>query len=47
MQETVLNSIKTLKRHCKVTLNVFKKVFDDDIEYYLYGSFFCLKSKFY
>ena len=28
----MLNSIKTLKRYCKVTLNVFfnKKFFDDD-----------------
>ena len=32
MWETVLNSRKTLKRYCQVTLNVFfnKKLFDDD-----------------
>ena len=32
MLETVLNSIKTLKKYCKVTLNVYfnKKKFDDD-----------------
>ena len=29
-QETVLNSIKTLKIYGKVTLNVFKKKIDDD-----------------
>ena len=31
MKETVLNSIKTLKRYCKVTLNVFlnKNSYDD------------------
>ena len=32
MQETVLNSIKTFIRYCKVTLNEFfnKKFYDDD-----------------
>ena len=38
MQETALNSIKTLKRYYKITLNVCfnKKKFDDDKKIYLY-----------
>ena len=38
----MLNSIKTLRRYCKVTLNVFfnKKIFDDDKSFYLYDRFF-------
>ena len=42
MQETVLNSIKILKRYCKVTLNVIfnKKFFGDDRKNYFYYRFF-------
>ena len=38
----MLNSIKTLKRYCKATLNMFfnKKIFDDDKSFYLYDRFF-------
>ena len=41
IKETVLNSIKTLKRYCEVTLIVFfnKKIFDDDKKNYLYNRF--------
>ena len=40
--ETVLTSIKTLKRWCRATLNMFlvKKVFDVTKKIYLYGRFF-------
>ena len=39
----MLNSIKTLKRNYKATLNVvFKKIkFDDDKKFYLHGKFLC------
>ena len=39
----MLNSIKTLKRYCQVTLNVFfnQKLFDDDIKSYLYDRCLC------
>ena len=34
--KTVFNSIKTLKRYCKVTLNMFeKKTFDDNKKNYI------------
>ena len=41
----MLNSINTLKRYCKATLNVFfkKKMFDDDKKFYLQDKFFVLK----
>ena len=34
----MFNSIKTLRRYCKVTLNVFfnKKIFDDDKKKIIY-----------
>ena len=32
----MLNSIKTLKRYCKATLNMFKKNFDDDNFFLIY-----------
>ena len=37
----MLNSIKTLKRYCKITLNVSlkKKKFDDDKQFYLNDKF--------
>ena len=38
----MLNNIKTLKRYCKATLNMFliKKIYDDDKIFYLYDRFF-------
>ena len=38
----MLNSIKTLKRNCKATLNVFfkKKKFDDDKKFHTQDKFF-------
>ena len=44
----MLNSIKTLKRYYKVTLNVFfnKKTFDDDKKSYLYDKFFVSNQNF-
>ena len=38
----MLNSIKTLKRYCKATLNLFfkKKKFDDEKKIYLHDNFF-------
>ena len=38
----MFNSIKTLKRNCKATLNVIlrKKMFDDDKSFYLHDKFF-------
>ena len=38
----MLNSIKTLKRHCKDNLNVFLKInfFVDDKKFYLNDKFF-------
>ena len=38
----MFNSIKTLKRYCKATLNMFfnEKNFDDDKNFYLYDRFF-------
>ena len=38
----MLNSIKTLERYCKVTLNKFlnNRNFDDDEKIILYGKFF-------
>ena len=47
--KTVLNSIKTLKRYCKVTLNIFlvkKKIYDDKKKLST-GQIFCVKAKFY
>ena len=44
----MLNSKKTLKRYCKVTLNVFfnKKFFDDDKYIYLYDRIFVSNRNF-
>ena len=38
----MLNSIKTLKKYCKATLNEFlrKKLFDDEKKNYLHDKFF-------
>ena len=46
--KTILSGIKTLKRYCKATLNVFlrKKIFDDDKKIHLHDNF-CVISKFY
>ena len=42
MLKTMLNSIKTLTRYCKTTINVFfkKNFFDDDKNVYLHNKFF-------
>ena len=42
MLKTMLNSIKTLTRYCKTTINVFfkKNFFDDDKKFYLHDKFF-------
>ena len=44
----MVNSIKTLKRYSKATLNVFfdKKFFDDDKIFYLYDRFFVSNRNF-
>ena len=44
----MLNSIKTFKRYCKATLNVFFKIkiFDDDKKFYLLDKFFVSNRNF-
>ena len=45
----MLNTIKTLKRYCKASLNMFfikKKNFDDDKKKLSIGQNFCVKAKF-
>ena len=41
MVKTMLNSLKTLKKYCKATLNVFfkKKIFDYNKKVYLKDKF--------
>ena len=47
-KKTVLNSIKTLKRYCKATSNVFfnKLFFGDDKQIFPYGRFFVSNQNF-
>ena len=44
MLETLLNSIKMLKKYCKVNLNVFlnKKILDDKKNLFYMVDFLCL-----
>ena len=46
--KTMVNSIKTLKRYCKATLNVFfkKKKIDDDKKFNLNDKFFVSSRNF-
>ena len=45
----VLKNLKTLKRYCKGSLNMFlnKKIFDDDKKKLSMGKIFCVNGKFY